>query len=49
MPFLHCARDVFVGDLARQLVMASEGKAGDKELCLGSKKTIYEALGQTLE
>jgi hypothetical protein len=30
MPLLHCARDVVVGDLARQLATASEDKAEDR-------------------
>jgi hypothetical protein len=29
MAFLHCARDVFIGDLARQPAAASENNARD--------------------
>jgi hypothetical protein len=29
MPFLHCVKDVVVGDLEKQLATASENEAGD--------------------
>jgi hypothetical protein len=51
MPFLHCARDIVIDDLARHPETASEDEAGYRsyELRLGSKKTLYEALRQTHE
>jgi hypothetical protein len=48
VPFIHCARYVVIGDSARQPATASEDKTGNG-IHLGSKKTLYYALGQTHE
>jgi hypothetical protein len=40
MPVLHCARDVVVGVLARQLATASEDEAGDRSYVWEARRPI---------
>jgi hypothetical protein len=42
MLFLHCTRDVFIGDLARQLTTASQNKAGDRSYIREARRHILE-------